>query len=155
MTATFTVGSGCTSQTPPTGYTAWSGTTSFDMGYVESESDKINTGFEQISVAMTTSDQVLGMNILGQTRTISIRGKKTGTLAELIVFANNLKLIANYQLENAADSTFVYKNTLSKMPNIASGITVMMKDFSLDDSFQHSPGELRYSITIAENKGLT
>ena len=126
-----------------------------DMGSIINESDKINTGFETISVAMTTSDEVIGMNIMGQTRALGISGKKTGTFIQLLEFATNLKKIADYQLTNNNDIVITYINTNSKLPYVSStGLKCMIKDISINDSNMNSPGELRYVLNVGETKGL-
>lgn len=153
MTATLTVGLGCAGQTTPY---AWDNNSSsiLDIGIIDSENDTINTGFESITISMSKSEDVIGMNITGQNRTLKISGKKTGTLAALKTFAKNLKLIANYQLELEDDCTFKYINTLSKMPSVDTGIIVMLKDVTFYDDSRKSPGELNYQMTLVETKGL-
>jgi len=149
MTATFTVSSvvGLLVDTVASN--------TLDIGIINTESDTINTGFETISIAMTTSDEVIGMNVMGQTRTMNISGKKIGTFAQLLEFSTNLKKIADYQLTNNNDIVFTYINTNSKLPYVSTtGLKCMIKDITIRDSNMNSPGELRYTLNIGETKGL-
>ena len=96
MTATFTVSSvvGLLVDTVASN--------TLDIGIINTESDKINTGFETISIAMTTSDEVIGMNVMGNIFSGNFQGAADASaagnsamgdliLTTAITFADNME----------------------------------------------------------------
>ena len=156
MTATITVSASCAAQATGSGDEfSWSGSAALDIGTIQTENDKLDTGLESITLTSSESSETISMNISGQLRTVVIKGRFTATTrAALRTFSQNLKLIANYQLSNASDSTVIYTNTNSVLAKVSTGLTCMVKNISINASAQQSIAEFIYTITLTETGGL-
>jgi len=145
MTASLEVTSGCAGQT------GWTGTTTLSLGTIQNENDKLNSGFERISQSLGKADASKGMNFLGQTRDITIRGRYKGAdLSGARAFTRNLKLICDYQLEQGTTTTLVYTNTNSIIYDFSQGVTGMMKDYTITASYSDNRVTVNYTIILQE-----
>jgi hypothetical protein len=149
MTADLVVTSGCASQV------GWSGTQTFNIGSVHNERETLDPGLEVISQTLGKATDSKAYNFLGQKRTFNITGTYSNDSAtELRNFTNNLKLIADWQLQGLSETvTFTYQNTNSRIKDVYNGVQVMMSRYSIDSTADDGPGMVNYSMELVETSG--
>jgi hypothetical protein len=110
-----------------------------DLGTVTSERSSKSSNLFQQALPRSDSDDAILLDLLGNVRTIIIEGYKTGVVADLRTFIQNIEALQN----GAQDGmTFVSSWTNSNK-------TVLI------DSFEHSKSEadesrVTYSLTLIE-----
>ncbi len=114
-----------------------------DLGEVTSEiSTKSSNLFFQ-AFPLSDSDKALIMDLFGTSRTISVTGYKTGTVAQLRTFVTNIEAIQNGE---QSGSTFV-----SSWTNVNK--IVLINDFSVDKA-SSDENKVNYTLELSEGTAI-
>jgi len=109
------------------------------LGNVKSESNQKSGGLFNQPIPYEDSDAALISDFLGTSRTITIIGNKTGTVAELRTFVTDIEAIMNGA---QTGSTFV-----SSWTNVNK--TVLIQDFNHEKA-EGDENKVNYTITLLE-----
>ena len=114
-----------------------------DLGEVTAESSTKSSNLFNQPIPFSDSDESLIMDLMGTSRTITVSGKKTGTVAELRTFVTDIEGLQNGK---QASLTFV-----SSWTNVNK--SVLIQDFSWDKS-EGDENKVSYSLTLLEGTAL-
>ena len=92
---------------------------------------------------LSDSDEAILMDIFGVSRTITLEGVKTGVVADLRTFVNNIEALQNGQQANL---TFVSSWTNSNKE-------VLIQDFS-HTKLEADESKVAYSLSLIEGSAL-
>jgi len=109
------------------------------LGNVKSESWGTNAGLFNQPLPYSASDSALIMDLMGTSRTITLSGTFTGTVAEMRTFITDIEGIMNGQQPG---STFV-----SSWTNVSK--TVLIQDFNHEKA-EGDENKVNYTITLLE-----
>jgi len=154
MTATLEVQSGCTTQT------GWTGGTSLNIGTIQNERVKIDTGAEPIPKPLGTAEETRIFNLLGQSETVTVSGWFVGDNSERENFIRNMKLVAKYHAAlPGTNTTLTYKNTNSDDLDIQTGldpsgaaVKYKVMDLSISKSTRDGVGVVLYNFRLLRSK---
>ncbi len=113
------------------------------LGDVKTESSVKNAGLFNQPLPYSDSDIALIMDLMGTSRTITVTGVKTGTVAQLRTFVTDIEGLMN---GNQSGSTFV-----SSWTNVNK--TVLIQDFTHDKA-EGDENKVNYTITLIEGTAL-
>ena len=113
------------------------------LGIVNSESQTKSSGLFNQPLPFSDSDASLIMDLLGTSRTITISGVKTGTIADLRTFVTNIEAIQNGQ---QSGSTFV-----SSWTNVNK--TCLIQEFT-HDKVEADENRVTYTLSLIEGTAL-
>lgn len=141
MTANFTVST-----------SAGTSSATIDIGTVQDEDQMVNAGTVAITVAFQNSSETYTYNLSGVNRLITIRGVKSESDANLLIFTADLYKIVDYQNSTANDSYFTYVNDKSEEAAIRAGIRVKILDYRTTQSNTDAVNVLAYGIRLVESR---
>jgi len=114
-----------------------------DLGDVSQESSTKSSNLFNQPMPFSDSDAALLMDLLGTSRTITITGKKTGTVAQLRTFIEAIETIQNGQ---QSSSSFVSSWTNDNKD-------VLIQDFA-HDKIEADESKVNYTLTMIEGVAL-
>lgn len=114
-----------------------------DLGEVSSESSTKSSNLFNMPLPFSDSDAALIMDLMGMSRTITVAGKKTGTIAQMRTFITDIE---GLQTGSQSGMTFV-----SSWTNVNK--TVLIQDFTWDKS-EGDESKLNYTLTLVEGTAL-
>lgn len=116
---------------------------SVDLGTVTSESSTKSSGLFNTPLPFSDSDDALIMDLMGTSRTITIAGRKTGAVADLRTFIQNIEA-----LQNGEQSSLVF---VSSWTNVNKN--VLIQDFTHDKA-DADESSVSYTLTLIEGTAL-
>lgn len=116
---------------------------SVDLGTVSSETSAKSSNLFNFPMPLSDSDEAILMDIFGTSRIITLEGVKTGEIAELRTFVNNIEALQNGQQDNL---TFVSSWTNSDKE-------VLIQDFS-HTKVSADESKVGYSLSLVEGQAL-
>lgn len=116
---------------------------SVDLGTVTSETSTKSSNLFNFPMPLSDSDEAILMDIFGTSRTISLEGVKTGEIADLRTFVNNIEALQNGEQSNL---TFVSSWTNSNKE-------VLIQDFS-HTKISADESKVSYSLNLLEGEAL-
>ena len=114
-----------------------------DLGDVSSESSTKSSNLFNQPMPFSDSDAALLMDLMGMSRTITVTGKKTGTVAQMRTFITDIE---GLQIGSQSGLTFV-----SSWTNVSK--TVLIQDFTWDKS-EADENKVNYVLTLVEGTAL-
>lgn len=114
-----------------------------DLGSVSSESSTKSSNLFNFPMPLSDSDEAILMDIFGTSRTITLEGIKTGVIADLRTFVNNIEALQNGEQANL---TFVSSWTNSNKE-------VLIQDFTHTKT-KADESEVGYNLTLVEGTAL-
>ena len=114
-----------------------------DLGDVSSESSTKTSNLFNTPLPFSDSDASLIMDLMGTSRTITISGVKTGTVAELRTFITDIE-----GLQNGEQSSLTF---VSSWTNVNKN--VLIQDFTHDKS-SADENRVSYTLTLLEGTVL-
>lgn len=116
---------------------------SVDLGTVTNEKSKKTSNLFQQPIPYSDSDAALLMDLFGVSRVITITGFKTGAVADLRTFVENIEALQNGEQDGM---TFVSSWTNSNK-------TCLIEDFEHDKD-QADENKVNYTLTLIEGTAL-
>ena len=113
------------------------------LGDVSSESSTKSSNLFNQPLPFSNSDAALIMDLMGTNRTITVNGKKTGTVAQLRTFITDIE---GLQTGSQSSLTFV-----SSWTNVNKN--VLIQDFSWDKA-EGDESKVNYTLTLLEGTAL-
>lgn len=114
-----------------------------DLGDVLSESSTKSSNLFNQQIPFSDSDASLIMDLMGTSRTITVTGFKTGTIAQMRTFITDIEGLQNGSQENL---TFV-----SSWTNVNKN--VLIQDFT-HDKLRADESKVNYTLTLLEGTAL-
>ena len=116
---------------------------SVELGEVSSESSTKSSNLFNFPMPLSDSDQAILMDIFGTTRTITVDGVKTGVVADLRTFINNIEALQNGEQSNL---TFVSSWTNANKE-------VLIQDFT-HTKISADESKVSYTLIMTEGAAL-
>ena len=113
------------------------------LGTVNSESSTKSSNLFNQPIPFSDSDATLIMDLMGTSRTITITGVKTGTVAELRTFVTDIE-----GLQNGEQSSLTF---VSSWTNVNKN--VLIQEFTHDKS-EADENRVSYTLTLLEGQAL-
>lgn len=123
-------------------YSLDDGTTNYDLGHIQEESQVLNSGVTGISAAIGDTNQTEAVKLLNSQRIINVTGTKIGALAALTTFASAVKTWVV-----GSDTTTAAKLTYAS--DLLGSMTVIVRNASTT-FVGGSPTRLQYSLSLLE-----
>lgn len=114
-----------------------------DLGTVSDESSTKSSNLFNFPMPLSDSDQAILMDIFGTSRTITLSGVKTGVIADLRTFVNNIEALQNGEQSNL---TFVSSWTNANKE-------VLIQDFT-HTKIKADESLVGYNLTLVEGSAL-
>ena len=114
-----------------------------DLGEVTTESSNLNANLFVQALPLSAEDETLLLDLFGTSRTINVSGQKTGTVAELRTFIENIEALIN---GDQSGMTFVSSWTNDNK-------TVLIADFTHDKT-EADENRVKYTITLIQGSVL-
>lgn len=114
-----------------------------DLGDVSSESSTKSSNLFNQPMPFSDSDAALIMDLMGTTRTITVTGKKNGTVSQLRTFITDIE-----GLQTGAQSSLVF---VSSWTNVNKN--VLIQDFAWDKE-EGDESKVKYTLTLIEGTAL-
>ncbi len=114
-----------------------------DLGDVSSESSTKSSNLFNQPLPFSDSDAALIMDLLGTSRTITVIGVKTGSVAEMRTFVTGIE-----GLQNGQQSSLVF---VSSWTNVNKN--VLIQDFTHDKG-SGDENKVGYTLTLLEGTAL-
>jgi len=113
------------------------------LGTVNSESSTKSSNLFNQPIPFSDSDATLIMDLMGTSRTITVTGVKTGTVAELRTFVTDIE-----GLQNGEQSSLTF---VSSWTNVNKN--VLIQEFTHDKS-EADENRVSYTLTLLEGQAL-
>ncbi|MHA1302311.1 MAG: hypothetical protein ACTSPI_01230 [Candidatus Heimdallarchaeaceae archaeon] len=113
------------------------------LGDVSSESSTKSSNLFNSPIPFSDSDASLIMDLMGTSRTITVTGKKTGTLAQLRTFINDIE-----GLQNGAQSSLTFVSSWTNANK-----NVLIQEFTHDKK-EGDENKVEYTLVLLEGTAL-
>ncbi len=113
------------------------------LGNVKSENSTKSSNLFNQPLPFSDSDVALIMDLMGTSRTITVTGVKTGTVAQLRTFVTDIE-----GLQNGEQSGLTF---VSSWTNVNK--TVLIQDFT-HDKLEADENKVNYTLTLLEGTAL-
>ena len=114
-----------------------------DLGTVLSESSVKSSNLFNQPLPFSDSDEALIMDLFGMSRTITVTGVKTGAVADIRTFIENIE-----ELQNGSQSGMTFVSSWTN-----DNKTVLIQDFSHDKT-KADESKINYTLTLIEGTAL-
>ena len=114
-----------------------------DLGDVTSESSTKSSNLFNQPIPFSDSDASLIMDLMGTSRTITVTGVKTGTVAQMRTFITDIE-----GLQNGSQSSLTF---VSSWTNVNKN--VLIQDFTHDKA-NADESKVNYTLTLLEGTAL-
>lgn len=116
---------------------------SVDLGTVTSEESMKSSNLFNTPLPFSDSSEALIMDLMGTSRTITLTGVKTGAVADLRTFVNNIEAV-----QNGAQTGYTFVSSWT-----GASKTVLIQDFTHSKSYGNE-SEVSYTLVMIEGTAL-